>query len=400
MQGSPHSAETVADAISQHLDGVPVAAIAESLGLSAYTIDGWVGKHRDGHIKIEPNGVRFGRSLRPFKRKTQYVESPTVRTTQIAEVENMELAALRQQIADLQKQLATAQSPERVPVQGYTEKPVSVEDLWAQAEVENSRYIERALERTRFSVDLTNETKPVAWTFTSDQHISPHNVVDLRRMREDAELMANTDGLYACLGGDGIDNHIKHPSAVLAARSQPDEQYSLLDYYLQIFARRIAVMITGNHEHWTNQMAGVDMIRRLADANKVCYAPHEARVSVKMRGCEYQIAVRHTYRYGSTLNQCHTVKRWYDMGTEPFDIGVIGHHHEAAVEAFIRHGKMRWAARPGSYQILSSYSDQYGFNPAVPTCPTFILFPDRREIVGFFDLRQAVGVLNAYRSAA
>jgi transposase-like protein len=401
MQGSPHPAETVADAIAKHRDGASVSSIAESLGISPGTVDGWVDKHRNGLLTVEPNGVRFGRSLRLFKRPMQHVESPAVRTTQAAEVENMELAALRQQIADLQKQLATAHAAEeRPPVTGYREHPTPVDELWRHAEDENAKYIKRAIERVRFSADFRNETAPIGVTAVSDQHVCAYNVVDLKRMREDAELIASTDGLYAVLAGDGVDNHIKHRSAMLAARSQPDEQFRLFEHYLQIFASKILVMLSGNHDLWTDQIAGVDMMRRLAEQHRVCYSPHEARIDVQMANATYQMAVRHQYRYGSSLNQCHTVKRWYDMGTDPFDIGVIGHHHESAVEEFERHGQSRWAARPGSYQIQSSYSAQGGFNPATPTCPTFILFPDRRLIVGFGNIRAAVEVLKAFRRSA
>jgi len=210
-----------------------------------------------------------------------------------------------------------------------------------------------------------------------------------------AGFRANTPNSYAILGGDGVDNHIKHKSAILSSRSQPDDQYLLYNYYLSILSQSLLVMISGNHDDWTDQIAGIDMVRRLAEENRIHFAPDEARLRLQLGSVEYSLACRHQYRYNSSLNLCHTVKRWYDMGDDLFDIGVICHHHEAATEMFGRHGLPRYAARPGSYQIMSSYSRQKGYNITYPTCPTFILHPDERRITAFDDLRDGLTFLEA-----
>lgn len=258
---------------------------------------------------------------------------------------------------------------------------------WQRAEVDAKRRIERAEKVGRFSVNFQG---PVGISFISDQHIAPGTPVDFERMRIDAELVRDTPGFYAVLAGDGVDNHIKHRPAILAARSQPDDQYKLFDHYLGIFGEKVLAVISGNHDAWTNAFAGVDMLGRVVEANRVCYAPDEAMLTVKVGKCDYALAVRHQYRFNSAFNQTHSVKQWYNFGEQPFDVGCIAHHHEHAIEQFVRHGARRWACRPGSYQIHSKYSRQFGFNRTYPSCPTFILFPDERRIIGFGDLQDAV----------
>ena len=186
--------------------------------------------------------------------------------------------------------------------------------------------------------------------------------------------------------------------------SKPKEEWRLYNDYLGILGYKILGVISGNHDAWSVQFAGIDMVFHLAKSNKVHYAPDEIVMRVGLVespddevGQEYTIKVRHKYRFGSQLNLLHTVKRMYDMGADNFDIGVVCHHHEAAVETFNRHGLTRYAFRPGSYQIQSAYSKAEGFNDTYPTCPTVILWPGERRIVPFEDVHEAVDYLAALR---
>lgn len=263
---------------------------------------------------------------------------------------------------------------------------------WARAEQKGIKAINKASKRGRFKVNF--ETGPIAISVISDQHIAPGTPCDFTRMKEDAELIRDTKGFYAVFGGDGVDNHIKHRSALIGANSTPDEQWRLFDHYLQLFGDKILAIISGNHDAWTAQIGGVDYLSKLANNHKVCYAPAEARLDITIRDQLYKMVVRHqTGRFNSSLNQTHAVKRFYENNEELFDVGVIGHHHEAAVEMFIKHGQKRYAARPGSYQISSPYSHQYGFSRSIPTCPTFVFFPGERRIIGFDDVRNAAWAL-------
>lgn len=313
------------------------------------------------------------------------------------------VAELERTVSELREALnRKAEKPQhdRLPIESNAEAPVDPAEAWAHAEEDSAKRIQYAYERSRFSIDFnqTDQGKPVAIAFVSDQHISPGNTVDFKRMREDAELIAATPGLYACLGGDGVDNHIKIRSAGLAARSQPHEQYDLFNWYLGIFAHKIMVLISGNHDAWTDQIAGIDMVQNLARQQRLCYCPAEAHISAIVGEVPYAISFRHQYRMNSSFNNGHAVKQWYRLGEELFDIGCVCHQHEPHVESFEAHGLTRWVCRPGSYQITSSYSRQHGWNRTKPTCPTFIIYPKEREIAGFQDIRLAARVLATERN--
>lgn len=273
---------------------------------------------------------------------------------------------------------------------------LTITEKWQRAEDENARHVAKAGERDKFSVDFP-EDRPIGISFVSDQHIAVGIPVDLARMRADAEYIRDTPGMYALMLGDFVDNHIKHLAAIISGRSTPDDQWQLAEYYLGIIAEKILVACSGNHCAFTVQRAGVDMLGWLMEKQKLCYSPSAFNIEVTVCGQPYTIVGRHQSRFNSSFNKTHAVQQMWRMGEHDFDIGAVGHHHEHAMECDFKRGLLRWYVRPGSYQILSAYSRQYGFNSSVPTCPTMILYPRRREIVGFADLRVAGQFLRSLR---
>lgn len=287
--------------------------------------------------------------------------------------------------------------PKRLPVeQEEVAEFRSVADYWQQCEEQATADIARSREKHRFRVNLGDEL--IAIAFVSDQHIGPGTPVDFKRMREDAELIAATPGLYGVLGGDLADNHIKHRAPIMAARSQPSDQWRLAEYYLSIFAEKIIVTVSGNHDDWTDEIAGISALGIVCEKQRVCHASDEARIDVAVGGEVYRVAMRHQYKMNSSFNQTHAVLQWLRLGEEEFDIGAVGHHHEAAVSQNVYRGKPVVCVRPGSYQITSAYSRRYGFNRSIPTCPSVLLWPNERRMMAFWDVRDAAEALTRLRA--
>lgn len=267
--------------------------------------------------------------------------------------------------------------------------------LWSRAEREANYNIKKAVTAADFSWAAPGNH--VLISFLSDQHIAPGTPVDFKAMREDAELIAKTPNAYAVFGGDCVDNHLKHRAAIIHARSTPKDQYLLFEYYLQIFADRAIAMVSGNHDDWTSQFAGVDMLARIAKDKRIFYNPDEAYIDLRVGSQKYVVGVRHQYNLNSRFNQTHAPKQWMRLGIRDFDVGVVCHHHEAAIEQTLYRGTFRWLCRPGSYQITSAYSRQYGWNQATPTSPTFLFCGNSREIYGWNSLKAAVECVKAMR---
>lgn len=340
------------------------------------------------------------RSRRNFEKRTGKLEQPMgVEQSTVYEFEN---AALKSEIDELQQKIDTYKgTASAAGVECEWVDDWNGAEEWQRAEKQAEKAISKASKRGRFKISFPDD-RPIAISCISDQHIAPGTACDFKRMREDAEMIRATNEpipFYACMIGDGVDNHIKIQQAILNASSTPDTQWKLFDHYLSIFGDKLLTVISGNHDAWTPSVSGVDYLSKLAASRRICYAPAEARLKVDVGGQEYRLLLRHQVgRFNSSLNQTHVVKRFWEMSEEEFDIGVIGHHHAAALECFLKRGRKHYAARPGSYQISTPYSRQYGFEKSVPTCPTFILFPGERRMIAFDDLRDAVLATRGFKS--
>jgi hypothetical protein len=276
----------------------------------------------------------------------------------------------------------------KAKIQHMADTPkMDAELLWKYTSERNAEKIAHKIAMSRIQVEVPGG--PIGFTVVADQHITS-GCVDMQQMLDDALLIRNTPNLYCVLGGDGFDNHIKHRAAIISKGMSPQDEVELYDYYLEILQDKILGIVTGNHEAWAMAMAGVDVVKNLAEKHRIAYAGDDAEIDLILGNQAYKILVRHQFMYESSLNVGNAVKRMWDMGPTPFDIGVICHKHTPLIEEFYRHGLKRIALRPGSYQISSGFTSQLGFPRSIPTCPTVILSHRERELIPFSSLRAAV----------
>ena len=366
-----HRPEVIAHALKQLKEGKDtVSKIAREVSVNRATVAHWKGWLDDGRVHESPDGfsldgVFLGDGL----------EHPALQRALAAELKRANVKAAK----------------------GPMEEDLhAIARSWDITERSNAERIRNQLNEPRFEW-TASDGKPVGVSFLSDQHITLGAATDLAQMRDDAEIIHATPGMHAMLGGDGVDNHLKHRAALINARSNPSDQYRFYNYYLSILEEDLVVVISGNHDDWTKDFAGIDQVKNLCRRRKVCYSPDFAIVTCNIGNQVYRVLIRHQYRYGSSFNLGHTVKRLWEMGDHEFDVGVVCHHHEPHIENFTKHGMQRWAIRPGSYQIMSAYSRRYGFNNAQPTSPTIIFDPETRDMTGFDDVRKAAIYLKAVR---
>ena len=261
-------------------------------------------------------------------------------------------------------------------------------------------YLAKVLKEDKRTI-AREDDMPIGIAFVADQHIGAKGAWH-KGMIEDAELIRDTPGLYAMLGGDGWDNMIKYIGGIINASSTPSEQVAMFSYYMSIFQHKIMAAISGNHEAWTKTMAGLDVVQRLMEDRRIVYNKGNLLITLKVgtpkAGVQdYTIAIAHKTRFNSDMNPTHTIKRYYDYGEAQFDVGVRGDHHEAHSERFHRHGQVRLAVRIGSYQLWSDHSSSLGYPKVEKQTPLVIFYPRARRFENYDDLREGAEVLTAIR---
>lgn len=264
----------------------------------------------------------------------------------------------------------------------------------------SSEYLGSRHERAQDLVEYHIEsTKPILLVHFGDLHIGTKGT-NHALARHHAELVRDTPGAFALFGGDGVDNFIKHQSAMISSTSTPREQYSALEYWLSIFgADKLLGGITGNHDFWTSGIGGVDYLRDLFRRLKVPYVPHRLRLVLNLNNIKYSIELRHSYRFKSSVNLSNGLQRMWEHSDWEWDIGLLCHTHDGPfMFPFVRHSRTRWGGLCGSYKVHDDHGQQWGYNDACANSTAFLLNPQTHEITGFNSIEKGIEYLRALTS--
>lgn len=286
-----------------------------------------------------------------------------------------------------------SQSPD--PVEATERGERVFEHLKEQAREKEAHIAENPEGEVTLEVDTR---VPIMIVPFSDWHLGSEDT-DYDQLEKHIDLVANTEGAYATFGGDGVDNFIKHKSAMInRSPTTPEEQYALLVYLMERLDP-IAV-ITGNHDWWTKQFAGIDYLRTQMRERGINYAPHRLLLTVVLNGTvNYRIEHRHQYRFKSSINLSNQLQRMWERSDWEWDVGVVGHTHDGPFHfPFFRHDRERWGGICGAYKVRDGHSRQRGYKDAKPNSPCFILHPDEYRVDGFNTIERGVEYLRALRS--
>ena len=239
---------------------------------------------------------------------------------------------------------------------------------------------------------------PIILMFLSDLHIGAISGF-YTEMRETVDVIAATDDCYVCSVGDTVDNYLPtwHPSGLFSVMCPPEIQKVLVEYLYNKMAGKLLALVQGCHDEASHFSDDFDWTKFLTAKFGCANLGFGGMLHLKVGETNYDVMMRHRYRYNSSFNYTHTVKRMFEMIGE-FDIGVIAHNHKMAIEQTEKAGKPRVFVRPGSFKGADRYTRQLGFR-SDSRCymPCVVLFPFERKMMPFLHLRDAVSVLEGLR---
>ena len=247
------------------------------------------------------------------------------------------------------------------------------------------------------TADLTDETQPIGIVVSGDWHIGNENT-NLRELKADIDLIAQTPGLYCFHMGDLIDGYVKPnmPTGSHEAMVRVRTQRHLAWDACSRLAGKVLCTVSGQHDHWGVQQADFDPIEWVSSDHRVPYLGHGGLLTLKLSGQDYRIHVRHKGRYRSQVNVTHGIKQHWRF-VQDADIGCHADLHVPAIEHVLWKGEHRLAIRPGSYKPTDDFCDagDFGLSPAV--MPTIILWPDRRRIQAMWTLGEGAEYVSRLR---
>ena len=271
------------------------------------------------------------------------------------------------------------------------------EEIWRRVLGAQEKVEKIAERRSEQRITIPGD-QPFGLAFLSDLHFG-NMWTDYRQARKDADLVRDTEGLYAIFTGDGIDNWITGKLMSLQ-RDQVipfDHEVRLFKDWLSRLKQSLLVTVSGNHENWTKRLAGFDFVREYLKGTRALYDRHEVVFTLILGDAQWVVKVRHKWRWGSVFNPTHGIEVGWER-TGHFDIGVGGHTHIGTlIRPFLRDGTKRYAVLVGTYKT-GGYGRELGLaKPYGRGAAALIFYPDGR-LFATEDLQTAIEFLSCLRS--
>lgn len=297
-------------------------------------------------------------------------------------------------------------APQRVAGQGWTGEGTSAQgqepdedEVYERARRQWTKTATRAAQKA--SQRLIFEGPAVGLVFLADQHLGSPGT-DIVRAMDEAEIVAGTEGLFAVMCGDLLDNFIigKLKQARDGSRVTVSDEWALARRYLKIVAPKLVLSVAGNHDYWTELLSAVPYFREALAAISpgTLYDADEARVEVRLGEYGWRLRVRHKWNGSSIYNPTHGQEKAAKFDQDA-DILVGAHTHvSGVVRSFNNGGKTGLAVQCGAYKIEDRYAIRQGFSrPNQSTAVCVVLTADG-EMVGVESLDLAAKIVTALRT--
>ena len=272
--------------------------------------------------------------------------------------------------------------------------PEKLLDVVIQAQKEFQEIDDR---QTSVTVNIEDE-KPIGICFSGDWHIGGL-YTDHEQLRRDSEIIRDTDGLFNILMGDYCDNYItrSHPGGSFEQVITADKQKELCEYFFtRYYKRGNLAVLKGNHDNWEYKETGEDFVKYLARRIESPYLWYGGRITLRFGDATYCIQAHHSYKYNSSLNTTNSQRNLF--AATHADIIALGHVHTNETHAKSVGGFDTVWMRTGSYKITDDYSQWIGGLRSDARVPMCVLFPDRKKIVDFRDMRDGIEYLAMKRA--
>jgi hypothetical protein len=236
-----------------------------------------------------------------------------------------------------------------------------------------------------------------------DQHLGGTDV-DYKACFADAERIARMPYTIVASLGDLVDNFVvgKLRQVRDGARTSIGDEQTLLKHYLGLFCPKLALVVSGNHDGWTEQLSGIDVFRGVLStiSPNALYDTDDLKVTITLRHngqvVDFPGRIRHKWRGGITSNITGPIEKAFKEDQD-FIWAIGGHVHASGlVRQFNAAGRTGIAAMVGSYKRSDRFAKQIGLpKPNDATAVALLFDAVAGTITGYNNLDMAERAIRA-----
>lgn len=246
------------------------------------------------------------------------------------------------------------------------------------------------LEKRKAEQRLEFSHGPACLVFLADLHFGGFGV-DYPRAFSEASIIRDTPGMYACFVGDAVNNFIagKLLAKNLTGELPIDEGWILFKRWLGVIGPKLRLVVSGNHENWTRQLAGIDHMRDVTAsvAPGAIYDRDDCRIKLKVGETIWPGRIRHKWMGKSIYSPTHGIERAAKWDHD-FLWGVGAHNHSSGcARGFNVGGRSGMAVMCGTYKRIDDFAARLGFpKPNDSVAVALVFDEDTDSITGFESL--------------
>ena len=252
---------------------------------------------------------------------------------------------------------------------------------WIKAVTQWQSYLQQVNTVTE-EVSVKISTKRPVWiVFLGDLHVGSI-YTRYAALYELLQKISKRRNIYLINCGDVVDNFLPNTHAstgLLETVMPPSAQKLMVEKLFEICKTKWLAMTRGDHENFSWLADDFDLAGYLAKKLNCANLGWGGVLNVTVGQTKYEICIRHRFRFNSSFNLTHTVKRLREMFHD-FDIGVVAHGHQPTVEHMSMADKDRVFIRCGAAKITDNYAQRLGFPPTKFYVPAVQLWPDKRKM--------------------
>ena len=210
------------------------------------------------------------------------------------------------------------------------------------------------------TVEVPNDVEWQLVIFAGDWHVGSQ-MVDMRRLMRETQLIAETPNCWYVFIGDATDNFtsgIKITDGQHEQSVPPKVARVAVGALFDILSEKLLAVATGCHDLWSVNIDDYNLVEELSQRHNCAYLGYGGKIHLQAGEVLYKMTGLHKFRMNSTLNIDHACRRYLQLEDMDNDIIAIAHNHTPFVGLEMMQDRPRALIRTAAYKGLDRFAEK------------------------------------------